>query len=205
MGLCSAPDIINVAAQGGLDRLSVSTPSTFSRRGEPIRGPSAEVVLKQGDIVKPANGPKRRKKRMLVRKKRTLDPAIIIDYKNPDVLKRFITDRGKIIPRRISGASQAQQKLLAVAIKRARFLSLLPSSVAHRTERGFSGEVQNVIQTFVSSSMRGGRGGARGQDAPRSGAREQKDGSSRDSRDSREREEAKSSASANPTAATGEK
>ncbi len=103
-----------------------------------------------------ATSPRRRKKRVLIRKKRTLDPSLMIDYKNPDVLKRFITDRGKIVPRRISGASQEQQKRLAVAIKRARFLSLLPYSIAHCTDRGFNGEIQNVVQTFVSSTMRGG-------------------------------------------------
>lgn len=102
-------------------------------------------------------GPKRRKKRVLVRKKRTLDPSLIIDYKNPDVLKsRFITERGKIIPRRISGASQEQQRKLAVAIKRARFLSLIPCSVFHKKEKGFQGEVQYVVQQFASSSYRGG-------------------------------------------------
>ena len=52
----------------------------------------------------------RRKKRLLFRRKRTLDPNIVIDYKNPDILKRFVTDRGKIIPRRISGATAKQQR-----------------------------------------------------------------------------------------------
>ena len=44
----------------------------------------------------------KKKRRLLFRRKRTLDPSIVIDYKNPDVLRRFVTDRGKIIPRRIS-------------------------------------------------------------------------------------------------------
>jgi small subunit ribosomal protein S18 len=84
---------------------------------------------------------KKRRRRFMLRRKRTLDPTIAIDYKKPDTLKRFVTDRGKIIPRRISGATAEQQRLITLAIKRARYLSLLPYSVAHRPERGFSGEM----------------------------------------------------------------
>lgn len=49
-----------------------------------------------------------------------------IDYKDIEVLKRFITERGKIIPRRISGASAQDQRRLRTAIKRARNIALLP-------------------------------------------------------------------------------
>ncbi|MDR0568296.1 MAG: 30S ribosomal protein S18 [Spirochaetaceae bacterium] len=49
-----------------------------------------------------------------------------IDYKDPDVLRRFITERGKILPRRITGTCAKHQRALAVAIKRARVLALLP-------------------------------------------------------------------------------
>ncbi len=83
----------------------------------------------------------KKKRRFLMRKKRTLDPSILIDYKRPEVLKRFITDRGKIIPRRISGATAKQQRQICLSIKRARFLGLLPFCTAHRTERGFAGEM----------------------------------------------------------------
>lgn len=77
----------------------------------------------------------RKRKRVLFRRKRTLDPNTAIDYKDADGLKRFITDRGKIIPRRISGANASQQREICTAIKRARYLSLLPFSVAHRQEK----------------------------------------------------------------------
>ena len=83
----------------------------------------------------------KKQKRVVGRKKRTLDPQTVIDYKYPDVLKRFITDRGKIIPRRISGANAEQQRLICNAVKQARYLGLIQSSSAHRTERGFSGEM----------------------------------------------------------------
>lgn len=84
---------------------------------------------------------KKKRRRFMLRRKRTLDPTTPIDFKKPDTLKRFITDRGKIIPRRISGATASQQRAITTAIKRARYLALLPSSVSHRPERGFSGEM----------------------------------------------------------------
>lgn len=49
-----------------------------------------------------------------------------IDYKDIDTLSQFITDRGKILPRRITGVSAHYQKLLVSAIKRARHVALLP-------------------------------------------------------------------------------
>ena len=48
------------------------------------------------------------------------------DYKNPDMLRRYITERGKILPGRISGTCAKHQRELAVAIKRARVVALLP-------------------------------------------------------------------------------
>lgn len=49
-----------------------------------------------------------------------------IDYKDADVLRRFITERGKILPRRITGTCAKHQRALALAIKRGRILALLP-------------------------------------------------------------------------------
>ncbi|MDQ7839400.1 MAG: 30S ribosomal protein S18 [bacterium] len=49
-----------------------------------------------------------------------------IDYKDALRIRRFVTDRGKILPRRVSGNCAKHQRLLAVAIKRARELALLP-------------------------------------------------------------------------------
>ena len=49
-----------------------------------------------------------------------------IDYKDVRMLQRYISERGKIIPARISAVSTKKQRLLAQAIKRARFLGLLP-------------------------------------------------------------------------------
>ncbi len=52
--------------------------------------------------------------------------GIKIDYKDVKLLQRFITEKGKIIPSRISAVSVKHQRALAQAIKRARFLALLP-------------------------------------------------------------------------------
>lgn len=49
-----------------------------------------------------------------------------VDYKNPDFLKKFLNEQGKILPRRITGTSLKFQRKVARAIKRARHLALLP-------------------------------------------------------------------------------
>jgi small subunit ribosomal protein S18 len=54
------------------------------------------------------------------------DSSLVIDYKDSKSLKYFITERGKIIPRRISGSCASHQRALTLAIKRARSIALLP-------------------------------------------------------------------------------
>lgn len=55
-----------------------------------------------------------------------IKPSEPIDYKDVDLLRKFITERGKILPRRITGLTAKQQRDLTVAIKRARIVALLP-------------------------------------------------------------------------------
>src|SRR5438093_13533464 len=57
------------------------------------------------------------------------DKNVGIDYKDPQTLKYFITDRGKIIPRRISGNCAKHQRKVGTAIKRARMIALMPFTV----------------------------------------------------------------------------
>ena len=52
--------------------------------------------------------------------------ALYVDYKDEKLLQRFVTEQGKIIPRRTSGTCAHHQRILNTAIKRARHLSLLP-------------------------------------------------------------------------------
>ncbi len=49
-----------------------------------------------------------------------------VDYKDTDLLDRYLTDRGKILPRRATGACTRHQRQVAEAVKRARFLALIP-------------------------------------------------------------------------------
>jgi small subunit ribosomal protein S18 len=55
-----------------------------------------------------------------------IKPDEAIDYKDVDLLRKFITERGKILPRRITGLTAKQQRDLTTAIKRARIIALLP-------------------------------------------------------------------------------
>jgi small subunit ribosomal protein S18 len=55
-----------------------------------------------------------------------------IDYKDLQTLKNYVTETGKIVPSRITGTSARYQRQLATAIKRARFLALLPYCDSHR-------------------------------------------------------------------------
>lgn len=48
------------------------------------------------------------------------------DYKGTDLLKRFISEKGKILPRRVTGTSAKYQRMLTLAIKRSRHMALLP-------------------------------------------------------------------------------
>ena len=54
-----------------------------------------------------------------------------VDYKNIDILKDFITENGKLIPARITGTKARYQRQLTTAVKRARFLALLPYTDKH--------------------------------------------------------------------------
>jgi small subunit ribosomal protein S18 len=55
-----------------------------------------------------------------------IPPSQPIDYKDIDLLRKFITERGKLLPRRITGLTAKQQRDLTTAVKQARLLALLP-------------------------------------------------------------------------------
>ncbi len=67
------------------------------------------------------------------------DKIEVIDYKDPSKLRRYISDRGKIEPRRRTGTCARHQRVLAIAIKRARHLALLPYVPAHMRTTGGAG------------------------------------------------------------------
>jgi small subunit ribosomal protein S18 len=92
------------------------------------------MMREEKRIRKPGEtgGPDRKKKPFLRRKvcRFCTDRKLDIDYRNPKILRYFITERGKIIPRRISGNCAKHQREVTVAIKRARSIAILPFTTA---------------------------------------------------------------------------
>ncbi len=90
----------------------------------------AEIVAKR-----PARKRRRGARRMFNRHKMCrfcADSTMVLDYKDPKTLRIFLTERCKIIPRRISGNCAKHQRKLTVEIKRARLIALLPFTTAHQ-------------------------------------------------------------------------
>lgn len=87
----------------------------------------------QGDLSAEMEGKPQRKQNKYKKKvcRFTADPELTkqINYKNIELLERFITNRGKIIPRRITGTSARYQRVLAREIRKARSIGLLPYKV----------------------------------------------------------------------------
>ena len=54
------------------------------------------------------------------------DKNFVLDYKNPEQLKKFVNDKGKILPRRATGACAKHQRDITLAVKRARHIAILP-------------------------------------------------------------------------------
>lgn len=109
--------------------------------------PRADKDMGAGAVPEPrAKGKKRRKVSYL-----TINKIETVDYKEVNILKRFLTDRGKILPARQTGNTAKQQRMVARAIRRARELALLPY----------------VVTEFVPDrremAMRRERGGYRGE------------------------------------------
>jgi small subunit ribosomal protein S18 len=73
--------------------------------------------------------------RQMFRRKRfcrfTVEGIKEVDYKNVEILKDFVSENGKIIPARITGTKARYQRQLGTAIKRARFLALMPYTDQH--------------------------------------------------------------------------
>ncbi len=76
---------------------------------------------------------KKRKKRRAHPKRKVCrfcaDSLLVIDYKNVSLLEQFVTERGKIVPRRISGTCAKHQRRLSLAIKQARNIAMMPYMV----------------------------------------------------------------------------
>ena len=64
------------------------------------------------------------------------DEVDFVDYKDTQLLRKFVTDRGKIKPRRVTGACVQHQRDIATAVKRARIMALMPYTVSVVSGRG---------------------------------------------------------------------
>lgn len=86
------------------------------------------IPLQHRNAAAPGGASKKKKKVFHRRKicRFCADSSLVIDYKDSKNLRYFITERGKIIPRRISGTCAKHQRELTQAIKRARSIALLP-------------------------------------------------------------------------------
>ena len=84
--------------------------------------------MKQSARLKAAAKKKKKKKKVQSHKvsRLTTDRVVFIDYKDVGTLKHYVTERGKIIPRRITGNTAKHQRMITEAIKRARHIGLLP-------------------------------------------------------------------------------
>ena len=137
----SAPPAAPAAAEGGA---APTAPAHRSEGGPPPRregghshsGPRREGGpgggRREGGPGGPGGGPggPRRGKRQYFRKKKVckfcVEKMDFIDYKRADILSQFVQERGKILPRRMTGVCARHQRWLGVAIKRARNIALLP-------------------------------------------------------------------------------
>lgn len=82
-------------------------------------------------MARPRHGTKKKKKKRSTTRKvcrLTVDRVVYIDYKDVNLLRHYVTERGKIIPRRITGATARHQRMLTHSIKLARQIALLPYS-----------------------------------------------------------------------------
>ncbi len=88
------------------------------------------AFVKRTGGSRPAGGARRRYSRRKVCRF-CADKSLSIDYKDVRTLRNFVSERGKIVPRRISGSCAEHQRKLTEAIKRARNIALLPFSASH--------------------------------------------------------------------------
>lgn len=92
---------------------------SYGRSDSPIEGIPEEFTVARAGVKRP-----------FFRRRKTCpfsgENALPIDYKDVRMLQKFVSERGKIIPSRITAVSQKKQRELAIAIKRSRFLALMP-------------------------------------------------------------------------------
>ena len=91
-----------------------------------IRGSERyDIAMERNDSPRPSRPPMHRRRKICIF---CADKVEFIDYKDTAKLRKFISERSKILPRRVTGTCARHQRELTIAIKRARHLALLPFS-----------------------------------------------------------------------------
>ena len=113
------------------DRFGGDRGDRFDRGDRYDRGERREggTSVKSRLRAKARKKDRKNRKRSFGRKKvsrLTTDKTVVVDYKDPKLLRSFLSETGKILPRRITGNTAKQQRVVALAVKRARHLALLP-------------------------------------------------------------------------------
>lgn len=104
---------------------------TLSRPAADVAGDATKggSLQREKDVVDPTKArPKRRRKVSYL----TLNKIDTVDFKEISILRRFLNDRGKILPARQTGNTAGQQRMISIAIRRAREMALLPFTVDER-------------------------------------------------------------------------
>lgn len=94
--------------------------------GDEAAGAEKGTIVREGRADADPLGIRRRRSGKKKPPSFTTEPDFEFDYKDPQQLRYFITERGKVVPRRISGLTARQQRELTIAVKRARNVALLP-------------------------------------------------------------------------------
>jgi small subunit ribosomal protein S18 len=117
------------AAGEAVAETAAEAPRPEAGAERPAPSPSAEAERE------PAPRPERKRRGRYTPRRKVcafcVDKVEIIDYKDPSKLRRYLSDRGKMEPRRKTGTCAKHQRRLSIALKRARHLALLPYTAEH--------------------------------------------------------------------------
>lgn len=105
-------------------------PRSDAPRSDGPRSDGPGLNMPRQDKDAPEGGPRGKGKRRRKVSYLTVNKIMTVDFKEINILRRFLNDRGKIIPSRQSGNTAGQQRMIAEAIRRAREMALLPFVVS---------------------------------------------------------------------------
>lgn len=111
-----------------------SAPASEPESVAPVEAAGARAAAPPAERAQGPEAPPERRRRQFGRRRVCafcVDKSSVIDYKDPVRLRRYLSDRGRIEPRRKTGTCAKHQRWLAIALKRARHLALVPYTPEH--------------------------------------------------------------------------